>query len=172
MKNAHTFPHIYDRMGIDLRELGCLMLNTESPVASMGEAKPFVSPDPKKFWVKGILDHWHVTVRYGFLQGVAANDVDDVLADFDVPAELKVTGTEIFPSPYKDEVYECLVARVEDPRLVAMNTALSVLPNVNTFPEFKAHITIGYFEKAPEVELKDTVKTLDFDYGHVLKRLN
>lgn len=173
MKNAHEFPHVYERMGIDLRELGCLMLNTESPVEEMYEAVPYVSPDPKKFWVKGLLDHWHVTVRYGFLPGVAANDVDDVLADMEFPKALRISGMEVFPSPYKDEQYDCLVARVEDESLTNLNAALSVLPNVNTFPEYKAHITIGYFEQGgwqPPV-LKSEVKTLDLDYGHRLPRL-
>lgn len=172
MKNAHEFPHIYERLGINLNDLGCLMLNTESPVRVLGEAVPYVSPDPKKFWMKGLLDHWHVTVRYGFLPEVRASDVKDVLASLDVPEELTISGVEVFPSPFSDEPYECLVARVEDPRLVAMNKALSVLPNLNTYPEFKAHITIGYFDKAPEVELKSAVVVKDFDYGQVLTRNN
>lgn len=172
MKNAHEFPHIYKRWGVDLRDLGCLMLNTESPVWEMYEAVPYVSPDPKKFWIKGLLDHWHVTVRYGFLSGITANDVDDVLADVELPSTLKISGLDVFPSPYEDEEYDCLVARVDDEALTAMNTALSVLPNINTFPEYKAHITIGYFEKnswQPPL-LKSSVKTLDLDYGHNLPR--
>lgn len=171
LKNAHAYPHIYDRLGINLSDLGCLMLSTESPVEFLGDATPYISPDPKKYWIKGLLDHWHVTVRYGFLPGVATNDVDDVLKDVEIPNTLSLSGVEIFPSPYADEPYECLVARVEDERLKQMNQALSVLPNVNTFPEFKAHITIGYFVKAPTVVLKSSVSTLDFDYGHDLVRL-
>jgi hypothetical protein len=149
------------------------MLNTESPVLHYGDAVPYVSPDPKKFWVKGLLDHWHVTVRYGFLSGVSANDVDDVLGQFELPEHLSVTDTEIFPSPYPDEQYDCLVARVEDKKLNDMNQALSVLPNVNTFPEYKAHITIGYFKKGtvPDVSLRSLVKTTGLDYGQNLPRL-
>jgi 2'-5' RNA ligase len=173
VKNAHAFPQVYDRLGIDLRSLGCLMLNTETPVQTYHGGTAYISSDPKKFWIQGMLDHWHVTVRYGFLDGVAADDIDAVLAEVDFPKYLKLTGTEVFESPYETEQYECLVARVEDESLEAVNTALSVLPNVNTFPEYKAHITIGYFLKgqSPAVALKDVVKTLDLNYGERLPRL-
>lgn len=174
MKNAHDFKNIYARMGVDLSDLGCLMLNTESPVEQISSTLvPYISPDPKKFWIDGLLDHWHVTVRYGFLKGVLANDIDKVLADFEMPSTLKISGLEVFPSPYEDEKYDCLVARVEDDRLNELNTQLSVLPNVNTFPVYKAHITIGYFEQGswlPPV-LKTHVKTSSLDYGQNLPRL-
>lgn len=176
MKNAHDFPQVYERLGIDLRDLGCLMLNTKTPVNWLAEdaaEKEYVSPDPKKFWMKGLLDHWHVTVRYGFLPGVSADDIDAVLADVELPSQLKISGMEVFPSPYIDERYECVVARVDDDSLVEMNEALSVLPNVNTFVKYKAHITIGYFQQGriPDMTLEGRVKTLDLDYGHNLPRL-
>ncbi len=175
MKSAHAFPKTYERMGIDLRDLGCLMLNTENPVDYVHQGTPYVSPDPKKFWVKGRMDHWHVTVRYGFLDGVNADDVDSVLAEVgEFPSKLTLVSTEIFPSPYPEEQYDTLVARVEDKRLNKINQALSVLPNVNTFPEYKAHITIGTFEtgRTDYVSLKRSVKTLGLDYGQNLRRNN
>lgn len=174
MKNAHTFSSVYSRLGIDLRDLGCLMIDTESPVESLGHMKPYFSPDPKKFWVNGVLDNWHATVRYGFLPGVSADDVDLVLEHVEVPSELEITGLEVFPSPYPGEQYDCLVARVEDARLEAMNAALSVLPNINTFPIYKAHITIGYFEAAENLEdvvLKEKVGVEYLNYGDKLTRL-
>lgn len=169
MKNAHEYPWIYKEWGVDLRDLGCLMLDTESPVAEIkGSYEPYVSPDKKKFWLNGLSKDWHVTVRYGFLQGITRQHVKDVLSDLEVPTELSISGLDVFPSPYPDEKYNCLVAKVEDESLNAMNTALSILPNVNTFPEYKAHITIGYFTQIPEIELKETVRTLYFDFGSVL----
>ena len=173
MKNAHEFPQVYERLGIDLRDLGCLMLNTENPVAVWNEGEEYISPDPKKFWMKGFLDHWHVTVRYGFLPGVSADDIDYVLSGVPWPKDLKISGLEVFPSPYEDERYDCVVARVDDESLVEMNEALSVLPNVNTFVKYKAHITIGYFvqDTWQTPVLKQNVRTLDLDYGHNLPRL-
>lgn len=176
MKNAHEFGHIYDRLGIDLRDLGCIMLNTENPVSWMDDVadSAYVSPDPKKFWVKGLLDHWHVTVRYGLLPGVTANDVDEVLGWLPLPTHLYIDSFEIFPSPYPDEEYECMVARVDDQSLRDMNAALSVLPNVNTFVEYKPHITVGYFKKGqiPDMDFSENgVGTLNLDYGHNLPRL-
>lgn len=173
MKNAHDFPEVYDRLGIDLRDLGCLMLNTENPVEEWIKGEEYISPDPKKFWMKGFLDHWHVTVRYGFLPGVSADDIDAVLDFQPLPTRLNITGLEVFPSPYPDEKYDCVVARVDDMALDRLNMALGVLPNVNTFAQYKAHITIGYFVQG-EWEtpvLKTAVDTLDLDYGHNLPRL-
>lgn len=171
MNNAHKFADIYERLGIDLRDLGCLMIDTENPV--MGEVDPdsqYKSPDPKKFWVNGLLDNWHATVRYGFLNGVTADDVDRVITGLDIPSEVYPYDTEVFPSPYADEPYECLVALVRHPALYDLNTALSVLPNVNTFPVYKPHVTIGYFKKgaAKDVMLRGAVRTLGFDYGQNL----
>ena len=161
-------------MGIELGSLGCLRLNTESPVEEwVGEAVPYTSPNESRFWIDGLLDHWHVTLRYGFLSGVLADDIDEVLSGVEWPEGLKISNLEVFPSSYGDEPYDCLVARVEDPRLSEINTQLSVLPNMNTFPVYKAHITIGYFEQgswSPPV-LKSSVKTLDLDYGQNLPRI-
>lgn len=171
MKNAHDVPQIYERLGIDLRDLGCLMIDTESPVdGEIDSSSTYTSSDPKKFWVDGLLDWWHATVRYGFLDGVTRADVDAVLVGMPVPIELNVIGTEVFPSPYPAEPYDCLVARVESPELTDLNTALGILPNVNTFAEYKPHITIGYFQPGSTgaVSLKDKVKTLGFNYGNKL----
>lgn len=171
MKNAHAFPATFERLGIDLRDLGCLMIDTESPV--LNEINPtaaYVSPDPKKFWVDGLLDHWHVTVRYGFLPGVNRQDVDAVVNRMRPVRRLDIIGTEIFSSPYENEPYDCLVALADSQLLRDMNTALSVLPNVNTFPEYKPHITIGYFKpgSAGQVTLKNAVKTIGLNYGNKL----
>jgi 2'-5' RNA ligase len=173
MKNAHVFGDTYKRLGIDLRDLGCLMIDTENPVASeIDPESEYKSPDPKKFWVNGVLDNWHATVRYGFLNGVTADDVDAVIGDMEVPKEIYVKGLEVFPSTYPDEQYDCLVALVVSPALFDLNTQLSVLPNVNTFPVYKPHVTIGYFKKgaAADVRLRGTIRTLGFDYGQNLPR--
>lgn len=178
MKNAHAFPAVFEDLGVDLRELGCLMLDTKSPIIGIagGEEDAYVSPDPKKFWMRGVATDWHVTARYGFLPDVRKRHVDEVLAGIPVPLHLRTAGFEVFPSPYADEEYECLVVRVEDKHLTEINAQLSVLPNVSTFVEYKPHITVGYYRKgfyednkaALDGALYTSVETIGWNYGHIL----
>jgi 2'-5' RNA ligase len=144
-----------------------------SKVPSEGE---YVSPDPEKFWMKGLLKDWHVTVRYGFLPGVKKEHVLEVIDVDDVPEYVGFDGFEVFPSTVPNEDYECVVARVNSNALRYLNEQLSVLPNVNTFPTYKPHITIGYFkpgwfdENASSMEhiVRGFIKTSDLDFGKEL----
>ena len=180
MKNAHEFKGLYDDLDVDLKELGCLMIDTECPVIAPESLKDleYVSPDPKKFWVKGVLKDWHVTVRYGLMPNVRARHIDKVLEEYPLPKSLEVDKIEIFPSPYEDERYDCYVALVNDKKLHEMNQQLSVLPNLNTFPVYKPHITIGYFKRGWNNVLKGileeillySVETIGYNYGHILSK--
>jgi len=177
VKNGSEFPDVYEDLGIDLRELGCLMIDTGSPMGSaVDPSGEYYSPDGKKFWMRGVADAWHVTARYGLLDTVRKRHVDAVLDGIVLPATLTTEGFEVFPSPYADEEYECVVVRVRDSRLTLINEQLSVLPNLNTFVEYKPHITVGYFHKGWYDDNKDTLDCMDevpvlgWNYGHILTK--
>ncbi len=52
--SAHKYGKVYEDLGIDLSDLGCLMLKTDTPDTSfIDDSDLYVSPDPKKFWVNG-----------------------------------------------------------------------------------------------------------------------
>ena len=150
------------------------MLTTENPLTGeVPDEGQYVSTDPEKFWMQGLLDNWHVTVRYGFLPGVTKDHVLRVIEGIEIPEYLGFEGFEVFPSTTPDEAYECVVARVNSNFLRYMNDQLSVLPNVNTFPNYKPHVTIGYFvpgwfsqnAHAMEHSVKGFIKTGEFDFG-------
>ena len=176
IRGANDVPEIYEDLGINISELGVLMLSTENPLAEPIPADAeFKSENPDHWWVKGLLDHWHATVRYGFLPGVKKSHVDRVVGDIQLPSHLLLNGHfECFSSPYKDDDYDCVVFVLRSRELNELNAALSVLPNVNTYIEYKPHITIGYFQPgwfAKNRKLlvaKDYVKVLGYDYGHRL----
>lgn len=127
IRNAREFP-FYQDMGIDLNALGCVMLDTDSPING---------------GFSGV-DSFHVTVRYGFITPpVEIVHIKEVLSDFVVPQVVTVIGLDVFPINPTTEV---IVALVESLPLRMMNKALGVLPNIATFPEYKPHITIGYTE--------------------------
>jgi 2'-5' RNA ligase len=174
MKNAHSFPEVYKSLGINLNSLGCLMLTTENPLkGKIPEEGQYISPDPEKFWMKGALKEWHVTVRYGFLPSVKREHVKAVLSDMDKPRLLIASGFEVFPSTIPDEDYECVVMRVSSSHLQNMHKQLSVLPNIETFPTYKPHVTLGYFKSGWFHDNKDSIIELrkglieadEFDYG-------
>lgn len=174
MKAAHEFEGLHKDLGIKTSSLGCLMLNTENPLSGlMPEEGQYVSENPELWWIKGLLKDWHVTVRYGFLDGVKRAHVERVIADLKKPDELIPETFDIFPSTYPEENYECVVLRVGSLYLENLHKQLSVLPNVETFPEYKPHITIGYFEPGWFEnnlgllwnKLKPIIKTADYDFG-------
>lgn len=181
MNNAHHYYGLHEDLGVNLNELGCLMLKTDSPLRSDGlnaiSEFAYTANDIDKFWwITGVATDWHVTVRYGFMDNVRQRHVDTVLEGLQMPEELTLSGIEVFPSSVPTEDYGCVVARVDDRSLRKINQQLSVLPNVNTYPEYKPHITIGYFDVAKAIEVAEmaerlistTVATLGYDYGHVL----
>ena len=148
MKNAYEFKAVYDTLGVNLNTLGCLMLETEKPKIELTGAIPYVSPDPEKFWINGILDDAHVTVRYGFMPEVKATHINEVLRSVFKPSYVTIFDLEMFPSPFPDtEPYECIVGLVSSWDLTTANVQLGVLPNVATYPIYKPHVTIGYVEK-------------------------
>lgn len=147
MKSAHQFPTILSDLEINTDKLGCLMLETENPGIDLPGAVPYISPNPDRFWIKGVSTDWHVTVRYGFLPEVKADHIQQVVDECAKPMSLHLYDIDKFDSPHADEPYECIIARVSDLALTQLNKQLSVLPNIATFPEYAPHITLGYVEK-------------------------
>lgn len=145
---AHDYPEVYEFLGIDLKTLGCVMLKVEEPDTSfIADEDLYVSPDPAKFWIKGRASgNSHVTLRYGLLPSVRQEHVRRIMDDVNLPRELFVKNLEKFESPYEDEPYECIVARVNslNDELQEANSALGLLPNINTFSGYKPHVTLAY----------------------------
>lgn len=137
------------RAGINVSRLGCIMLDVKMPdVAAAVRARwAYQSTDPAHWWVSGVQDEGHVTLLYGLLPDLVDRAaVDEVLAGW-VPPVVESTGFEVFPSPFPDEPYECVVARVDDSRLLDAHQRLSLLPHINTYPDYKAHVTLAYVKK-------------------------
>ena len=76
MKNAHEFPGLYDDL-FDFTKAGYVMIDTEMPFVQYPLALKkyeYTSPDPDKFWMKGLLTSWHVTARGPLDPGAAHRD--------------------------------------------------------------------------------------------------
>lgn len=177
MKNAHEFPGLYDDL-FDFPNAGYVMLDVDNPLVAEPDflkKHEYVSKDPTKYWMKGFATEWHATVRGPLDPKVRIKHCEQVLEGIELPKYLSLSRLEVFPSPYPDEDYMCLVAVVSDPALSEFNQQLSVLPGVQTYIPYKAHVTIGYFkgslrDEAGNVEdyLDSSVRTIGFNYGRML----
>lgn len=158
---AHNYADLLGTYGVNLNDLGCVMLEVVPlpVVAWAGEDAPedlwVSSPEGHPWsWVKGPVAESgaHVTVKYGLLEKAyeprSEDAVHRLLADYEPGMVLKVGSIDVFPEPSVSELgYACIVARIDDEQLRGWNAALSMLPHVDTYADYKPHLTLGYVRK-------------------------
>ena len=151
---AHDYPEIYKALDIDLSALGCLMLDTE-PIpydfSDWHEDLFYKSNNKKRFWIDGFVGAKtpHVTLLYGFLKPAIEYKtyINNLLEDVYIK-DVEIENISYFDSPYEDEEYYCIVAKLKiTDDLAYANEKLQLLPHVRTFPDYKAHVTIAYVRK-------------------------
>ena len=158
--NADTVRALKD-LGIDVSKLGCVMLDVDTPDLSgvIPDEWCYSSPHPDRHWVSGRQKEGHVTLLYGLLQ--SAHDirpaVDEVLDGWE-PGRIVGAELTVFPSPWEDEPYSCIVSELTlTPELRDAHARLSLLPHINTHPTYRAHVTLAYVHKDRE---RDAVTAL------------
>lgn len=149
--NAYTL-NALRRRGIVVSALGCVMQDV-APVDLSGtipDAWCYASTHPDRTWISGRQDgEAHVTLLYGLLDNANTirEDIDEVLDGWR-PGAIVSSDIEVFPSPFPDEPYSCIVARLDlTPELRDAHARLSFLPHINTHPEYKAHVTLAYVRR-------------------------
>jgi len=157
---AHDYKEIYEMLGFNLSKLGCLMLDTEPIKTSYWEFMQdgitayfpeYRAKNKERFWINGyVADKTpHLTLFYGFLQeaGCYKKHIEILLKDTNITS-VKIEDISFFESPYQDEEYYCIVAKIEKtPELLEAHNKMTLLPNIQTFPDYKPHITIAYVIK-------------------------
>lgn len=140
--------------GTKLTDLGFVGLECEPiPITSLvwksWLSDLFVDETGERPWVNGAVgEHGaHVTLLYGLLR--PAHEYGDLVRKLleGIPIEpTKVIGIEQFGSP--EDPYACLVARLEVAwGLIEANRRLRWLPHVDTFVEYKPHVTLAYVRR-------------------------
>lgn len=160
MKNAHEFPGLHDDL-FDFTKAGYVMIETEMPYLQYPIRLfeyGYESPDPAKFWMKGMLTNWHVTARGPLDPKVRQSHCQQVLQSWDLPEDFILGEVEVFPSPFPEEPYDCIVVAIDDPALFELNQQLAVLPGVQTYIPYKPHLTLGYFKSGHREEIVDTMR--------------
>lgn len=150
--NAHQFEPVYEKLGINLDKLGCVMLDLEAPEVDIDwQDNLYYAKDKTRKWVDGFVmgETPHITLLYGLLENAHnwKDHIEDVLWDWDLDSvEIESIGS--FDSPYKDEPYYCLVGHIKvTPELMEGHSRLELLPHINTFTGYKPHMTIAYIKK-------------------------
>lgn len=181
MTSAHDFEEVYTDLGINLKTLGCVMLGTEVPDTSfIKDEDLYYTHNPELFWVNGrAMGNSHITLKYGLLPEVRRKHVDKVIDGLPLPERLSGTGLMKFDSPYPDEPYDCIVLEIGKyawtpgaEELMDLHNHLNYLPHINTFPDYKPHVTLAYVRKGwydehidDLVDFRSTLRTTELDYG-------
>jgi 2'-5' RNA ligase len=141
-----------NKIGIDVTELGVVMLKTEQlPIKKwVPQDFAYVARNRKRHWIKGLDVGSHLTLLYGLL-GQAHSEykegVMEVLSGWAIPQQVEIEDIDTFDSPFIDEPYKCLAGRIRvTDQLLEGHQRLSLLPHINTYLEYKPHVTLGYVQ--------------------------
>lgn len=173
------FEDVYVDLGIDLGELGCIMLDTEKIVVSdvINEADYYTS-DKHEYVAGNVSENVpHVTLLYGLMNSGEAmrKHVDAVLDGWTI-ANVEINEVGFFYSKDPAEGYVAIVAHIKvNGALYEGNARLRMLPHIDTFPEYKPHITLAYvtdksdyqnyIETLNERLAGKTIKVVSVNYG-------
>jgi 2'-5' RNA ligase len=161
------FPNIYKRLGMEIGHFGCIMLDVE-PIdvqSILGQDDDWFYYSDKDIlrYVKGPVAsvQAHATLLYGLTPNDNAGidqkqSVDELLKGLDL-SSVTVDEVDSFPPQY-NEPYGCIVAKLKaDDNLLEANRRLRFLPHIDTFLEFKAHVTLAYVN---EDDVQDAIPVL------------
>ncbi len=168
--NSNQFPDVYTALGVNVNQLGVVMLDVEpftvTDLVTKGQNDLYFAQNQERFWIQGAVaeSSAHVTLLYGLMESAQAWKplIDIVLADW-TPPTLVVESLGVFESPFADEPYSCIVAHIKTtPELLEGHKRLELLPHVNTYSEYRPHLTIAYVkEEAKDRWLTELGSTLN-----------
>lgn len=153
---AYSFPRVYERLGMPgaPSDLGCIMLDLEPiPVKAMLPADTAYfygrDDDPSLRYVRGPVAEKgaHATLLYGLTPdkhaGVREQEsVDELLDGLDL-SSVTIADVGHFPGQF-GLPYACIIAHVTSLDLIEANRRLRFLPHVDTFLEYRPHVTLAY----------------------------
>lgn len=161
-KNANQYRDMYAEMGVNIDKLGCIMMDVDGSTIqnNINADDLYTSTNKDRHWINGFVAGKtpHVTLLYGLLESgntTYKKYVDEVLKGWQMDS-VEVDHVDYFDSPFADDPYYCIVAHLDiSEELKDANNRLQLLPHINTFPGYKAHITIAYIKK--DETLRDNV---------------
>jgi len=152
-KGIREFKELSESLKVN--ELGCVMLrvdpiniwNSDFIRELLDPDDLYVSSNPELFWVDGdVSNEGHLTLLYGLMTPAyeQKDNVDLVLEDWVRPTTVRSESVTAFPSPFDNENYAAIVARVYVSELDDAHARLSYLPHVDVHAKYLPHITLFY----------------------------
>ena len=177
--SARDFPDLYDGTGVNPDDLGCIMVDVEpfEVTANVPDefASDLVDATTRHDHAMGAVGETepHLTLLYGLLENgnLWKDKVDAVLDGWSLP-NVTIDEVGIFETP---DSYAVIAHVALTPELVDGHERLTLLPHIQTFSEYRPHITLAYIKKDADIEgwvkaLGDVyngknVKTQGINYG-------
>lgn len=150
--SANDFPDVYKALGVNINSLGCVMLDIDPiPVTELvlrAKDDLYWANVKERFWIRGAVGETgaHLTLLYGLMESALKWKplVDIVLADW-TPPLIEIESIGAFESPFVDEPYSAIIAHVKPTEeLLEGHRRLSLLPHINTYTQFRPHVTLAY----------------------------
>lgn len=168
--SSYDYKGIYKRLGIDMTKLYAVMLDVEYEDDLPSLDKEDMYEDEKFSWVDGYVaknDGMHCTLLYGLLDGVTKDDVEEVLEGWK-PPKLEIEEISKFDGA-EGKPYNCVIGKLKiSDELTEGHQRLSLLPHINTYLQYKPHITMAYVKDTP-YSLYRTIDALEQLEGKKLK---
>lgn len=145
--NARDFPGLYEGIDIDVDNLGCIMVDTE-PIEILrhvdgGEADLAHASDRHDHAMGAVAETAaHVTLLYGLLENgnTWKDKVDELLSDWTLDA---VTIEQVGAFAVK-EGFAIVGHLAKTAELIDGHERLTLLPHIQTFSEYRPHLTLAY----------------------------
>ena len=158
--------NLYELLGIDTSELGCMMAKFSTPTRLLNEIpENLLYHDPEDPGEYGKVFDSHVSLLYGLLKPAheTREAVDLVLRDLSF-YEKTLFGPADWFSP-SDQSYDVLyIPPVGKAPFVDAHQRLSRLPHVNLYPVYTPHLTLAYVKKGTAREAAWFVNRIAPDY--------
>lgn len=169
--------NLYELLGIDTGELGCMMVKFSTPTILLNQIPEHILyHDPADPGEYGKVFDSHVSLLYGLLRPAheTREAVDLVLRGLSFSEKFLFASADWF-SPL-DQPYDVLyIPPVHKDMFVDAHRRLSRLPHVNLYPEYTPHLTLAYVKKGTAREAAWLVRAMTpelrtlwfhgYDYG-------
>lgn len=163
---------LYDLLGIDTGELGCMMAKFSTPTRLLYEIpEDFLYHDPADPGEYGKVWDSHVTLLHGLLKPAheTREAVDLVLRDRSFQETTAFGAADWFSN--QDQPYDVLyIPPLYEYPFVDAHQRLSQLPHVNLYPEYTPHLTLAYVKKGAARKAAWLVNCWPPDYRTLLFR--
>ena len=170
--SSREHPEIYEDLDIDPNDLGCIMLDLDRlevlSVVGEGASSDLASTVTMDRTAVPGEEATHVTLLYGLLENgnVWKDKVDTLLEGWDMESvTIKDIGYFDLPESY------AIVAHVETTTdLLEGHNRLTLLPHIQTFSDYRPHVTLAYISK--EADLGKWLTALNAQYEGAELKVN